>query len=75
MAAATVLVVVAIVLPLIVPIYARTDPKWGDFPFFYWYLLISVPVVAILLVATNLLLRSKPTRDPAAAAGNGEVAK
>lgn len=73
--AATVLIVVAIAIPLIVPIYARTNPKWGAFPFFYWYLLVSVPVIAILCASTYLLLRSKPASAASAASGNGEVAR
>jgi len=73
--AATVLIVVAIALPLIVPVYARATPKWGDFPFFYWYQLILVPVIAILCATTYLLLRTKPARGASAASGDGEVAK
>jgi cytochrome bd-type quinol oxidase subunit 2 len=72
---ATVLIVVAIALPLIVPIYARTTPKWGAFPFFYWYQLILVPVIAILCASCYLLLRKKPARGAGAASGNGEVAR
>jgi hypothetical protein len=34
---------------LYVPIYARTTPKIGDFPFFYFYLLAYMPAVAIVL--------------------------
>jgi hypothetical protein len=69
---ATILIVVAIALPLVVPIYARTDPKWGAFPFFYWYLLVLVPVIAILCASTYLLLRTKPAQG---ASGNGEAAQ
>ena len=72
---ATVLIVVAIALPLVVPIYARTNPKWGAFPFFYWYLLVLVPVIAILCGSTFLLLRTKPAASAGAAGGNGEVAR
>jgi hypothetical protein len=72
---ATVLIVVAIALPLAVPIYARTTPKWGAFPFFYWYLLVLVPVIAILCGSTFLLLRTKPAPSAGAAGGNGEVAR
>ena len=49
---------------LAVPLYARPLPKLGEFPFFYWYQLILVPVVAILCWLCNLLLRTNP--DPAA---------
>ncbi len=55
-----ILLLVAVAGTLIVPIYARTNPKWGDFPFFYWYQLIWVPVVAILAAISFLLLRTKP---------------
>lgn len=74
-AAATVLVVVAIALALVVPIYARPTPKLGDFPFFYWYQLILVPVIAILCATCYLLLRRRPAPGAAAGERNGEVAR
>ncbi|HTT54456.1 MAG TPA: DUF3311 domain-containing protein [Streptosporangiaceae bacterium] len=40
---------VAILGTLIVPIYARSTPALGAFPFFHWYQLIWVPVVAVLM--------------------------
>jgi hypothetical protein len=73
--AATVLIVIAIALPLVVPIYARSTPKLGDFPFFYWYLLLSVPVIAILCWISYRLVRTKPTPSAAAGRGNAEVAR
>lgn len=75
LATATVLIVVAIALPLIVPIYARSTPKLGDFPFFYWYLLLSVPVIAILCWISFRLVRIKPAPSEAAGRGDGEVAR
>ncbi len=54
----TVLLVVAIAGTLWVPIYARSMPKLGDFPFFYWYQLIWLPVVAILSWLCYILLRA-----------------
>ena len=44
-----VLVTACIVGTLFVPIYARTTPKIGDFPFFYFYLLAYMPVVSVAL--------------------------
>lgn len=38
-----------------VPIYARATPKIGDFPFFYFYLLIYMPALAIVLGIVILL--------------------
>ena len=59
--AVTILLLIAICGALFVPIYARAKPFWGDFPFFYWYLLIWVPVVAVLCMICNLLLRKPRT--------------
>ena len=56
-AVVTILLLIAVGGALIVPIYARAKPYWGDFPFFYWYQLIWVPVVALLCLICYLLLR------------------
>jgi hypothetical protein len=60
----TILLTVAILGALWVPIYAHLLPKLGDFPFFYWYQLILVPVTAILSWICYLLLRTKPAAPP-----------
>jgi hypothetical protein len=51
------LVLATIVIPLVVPIYARITPKVGDFPFFYFFLLAFMPVVALVLWVVTLLQR------------------
>ncbi|HEX3488956.1 MAG TPA: DUF3311 domain-containing protein [Streptosporangiaceae bacterium] len=51
-----VLLVIGVVGTLIVPIYARATPKAGAFPFFYWYQLLWVPLVAILSWVCYLLV-------------------
>ena len=48
-AAIAILVAAAIFFTLWVPIYARITPKVGDFPFFYFYLLIFMPITSVLL--------------------------
>jgi hypothetical protein len=58
-AAVAVMLAVAIIGALWVPIYARTMPMLRDFPFFYWYQLILVPVTALLCWISYLLLRNK----------------
>jgi hypothetical protein len=63
-----VLLIVAIVSTLWVPLYARSMPKLGPFPFFYWYQLIWVPLTAALCWIGCLLLRSKPARSARPAA-------
>jgi Protein of unknown function (DUF3311) len=52
-----ILLAVGVAGPLVVPLYARTAPKLGPFPFFYWYQLVWVPLVAILAFAAYLLAR------------------
>jgi Protein of unknown function (DUF3311) len=73
-AAIFVLVAGSICCTLIVPIYAHVTPKIGDFPFFYFYLLAYMPVVAIALWLATLLQRRLAT--PADASGSdAEVAR
>ena len=67
----TIMLTVAIIGALWVPIYAHSLPKLGDFPFFYWYQLILVPVTAILCWISYLLLRTKPARPARARHGQG----
>jgi cytochrome bd-type quinol oxidase subunit 2 len=55
--AVTVLLLVVIFAALWVPIYARAEPKLGAFPFFYWYQLVLVPVVAIASWLCYMMLR------------------
>ena len=59
----TVLLAVAILGTLWVPLYARSMPELGPFPFFYWYQFIWVPLSAVILWICYLLLKTKPTRD------------
>jgi hypothetical protein len=54
---ATVLLLLGILGPLLVPIYARIGPELGGWPFFYWYQIIWVPITAIMVSATYLVLR------------------
>ena len=63
-AAIALLVAADIFFSLYTPIYARLTPKLGDFPFFYWYQLIWVPVVAVLSWICALLLRTRKTSQP-----------
>ena len=52
-----VLLAAAVISTLWVPIYNHLTPTLGDFPFFYWYQLMWVPVVAILAAIAYLLSR------------------
>jgi hypothetical protein len=67
-AAIGLLLLATILGTLIVPIYARTTPKIGDFPFFYFYLLAYMPVVGLALWVVSLLQRR--LRPPAGSSGD-----
>jgi hypothetical protein len=60
-ATATVLLLIAVIGAFWVPFYARSSPKLGDFPFFYWFQLIWMPVVMVLCYLAYLLMRTRPT--------------
>jgi hypothetical protein len=45
---------------LLVPLYARSAPRLGSFPFFYWYQLACVPAVSAVCWLCWALLRPRP---------------
>ena len=53
----TVLLAAAVIGTLWVPFYNHLTPVLGGFPFFYWYQLMWVPIVAILAAVAYLLSR------------------
>ena len=63
--AAAALLLVAVGGALLVPIYARSRPQLGAFPFFYWYQLGWVFVAAIACGLSYILLRPRPARADA----------
>jgi hypothetical protein len=63
--AITILLAASLAGTLWVPFYNRTSPALGGFPFFYWYQLLWVPIVAVLSWAAYAL--SKRARPPAKA--------
>jgi hypothetical protein len=63
-AAIAILVAADIFFVLYTPIYTRLTPKLGDFPFFYWYLLIFMPVTSLALWLASML--QKRLETPAA---------
>ena len=52
-----VLLAAAVISTLWVPFYNHLTPTLGDFPFFYWYQLMWVPIVAIVAAIAYLLSR------------------
>ncbi len=58
------LIIAAIFFSVYVPIYARVTPKVGAFPFFYFYLLVFMPVVSVaLLIVIELQKRLRAPED------------
>jgi membrane protein implicated in regulation of membrane protease activity len=60
------LVAACIFFSLYTPLYARTTPRLGDFPFFYWYLLVVMPVISLALWAAARLQQrvTAPAQQP-----------
>lgn len=60
------LLTIGIVLPLIVPMYARSDPTLIGLPFFYWYQMAWVLIdAALLLICHRIVLREDRRRRAA----------
>ncbi len=55
--AVTAILLFAIVVPLLVPTYARIEPRLFGFPFFYWYQLAWVFLAAGCCSLAFLLLK------------------
>jgi uncharacterized membrane protein len=53
----TVLLLIGIVVPLLVPTYDSATPRLWGFPFFYWYQLVWVFLAAGLCALSYLLLK------------------
>jgi hypothetical protein len=71
-----ILVIASIFFSLYVPLYASATPKVGDFPFFYFYLIIYMPAVAIALwIVLTLQKRLRPPAEGAAGSAPGEVTR
>ncbi len=69
-----VLLAVPILAILIVPIYARSGPEIGGWPFFYWYQVVWVPLSAAFTGAAYVLVhRARANGDSARA--NGDSAR
>jgi hypothetical protein len=73
-----ILILASVFFAVYVPLYASPAPKVGDFPFFYVYLLIYMPVLGIVMwivITLQHRLRRRPGAEGAASAGEGEVTR
>jgi len=69
-----VLLAPAVVLPLLVGVYDRTDPELWGFPFYYWFQFLLIPVVAVLTTVAYHLTKNDERR-PRAAARDADVSE
>ncbi|WP_460534586.1 DUF3311 domain-containing protein [Humibacter ginsengiterrae] len=70
---AGILIAIAIILPLIVPLYAFAEPALWGMPFFYWYQLLWVFIASGLLGIAYLIMRKEDRRRRAAVRGAGST--
>jgi hypothetical protein len=70
-----VLLALGIVLPLLVPVYARTEPTLIGLPFFYWYQMLWVVLEAVLLAISYEIIKREDRRRRAAVQSKGTLRK
>ena len=61
----------AVVLPLLVPVYAKEDPTLFGFPFYYWFQMAMIPTAVVLTVIAYYLAKGADRRDRAWRKGEG----
>jgi hypothetical protein len=52
------------IMPLLVPLYNRMEPRLFGLPFFYWYQLACIPVAIITVTAVYQLTKGRRPRWP-----------
>ena len=57
------LLVPAVVVPLLVPLYDSEDPTLFGFPFYYWFQLALIPAAVVLTGIAYSLARGADHRD------------
>jgi Protein of unknown function (DUF3311) len=60
---AGVLLLIAIVMPLMVPLYAKEDPTLFGMPFYYWYQFLWVFLAAGFTWVAYVLISRQERRD------------
>jgi phosphoglycerol transferase MdoB-like AlkP superfamily enzyme len=68
--AAGVALAIAIIVPLLVWTYAKTEPELGGIPFFFWYQFLLV-ILSVVLTSIAFRLVSSHDRDRRAVQGLG----
>jgi hypothetical protein len=71
---AGIILAAGVVLPLIVPLYAKMGPELFGFPFFYWYQILWVFIEAGLLWITYAIVTREDKRRREAVRGDRQSA-
>ena len=58
-----VLLAPAVIVPLLVPLYASEDPTLFGFPFYYWFQLALIPAAVVLTTLAYYLAKGADRRD------------
>ena len=58
-----VLLAPAVVVPLLVGLYDRTDPEVFGFPFYFWAQMMMIPLAVVLTVIAYYLAKVAERRD------------
>ncbi len=58
-----VLLLIAIVMPLLVPLYAKEEPTFVGFPFFFWYQFLWIPLAALITTICYRIVSRQERRD------------
>jgi Protein of unknown function (DUF3311) len=59
-----ILLLPAVVVPLWVPLYDKTDPTLWGFPFFYWFQFLLILCSAVITIVAYLLSQVAERRSP-----------
>ena len=68
----TLLLTPAVVVPLLVGLYDRTDPELFGFPFYFWFQLALIPAAVVLTAIAYVLAKAADREYRAQRAGRGE---
>ncbi len=66
---AGILLAIAILVPLLVPVYSIDQPRLAGMPFFYWYQMLWVPITAGMVGVSYWLVTKEDRRRREAARG------
>ena len=58
-----VLLAPAVIVPLLVPLYAREDPNLFGFPFYFWFQLALIPAAVVLTLIAFFLAKGADRED------------